>query len=248
MNNETILEVRDIAKGYKNVKAVDNVSFAVRSGQIIGLLGPNGAGKTTTINMILGIVEPSFGSVEIFGKDMHKCRSEISEKINFAAVYCRLPPNLTVWQNLYMFGLLYSVKNIKEKIKELLFEFDLERFSNTKSGLLSSGELSRLNIAKAVINSPQLLLLDEPTASLDPSVSQHIREKIKEYVKKLQIAVLWTSHNMKEIESVCDEVLFLSHGKVLLSGNPKTLPAEYKKNDLEELFIAVAREPLTLEG
>lgn len=246
MENEVILKISELAKAYKNVKAVDNVSFTLNSGQIIGLLGPNGAGKTTTINMILGIIEPSGGYVEIFGKDMHKYRSEISKNINFAAVYSRLPPNLTVWQNLYVFGLLYGVKNIKETIEKLLHEYDLVKFSNTKSGLLSSGELSRLNIAKAVINSPKLLLLDEPTASLDPSVAQFVRGRIKEYVQKAQTAVLWTSHNMKEIEEVCDKVFFLSHGKILLSGNPKTLPAEYKKNDLEELFIAVAREPLSL--
>jgi len=247
MNSEIVLKVINIVKEYRNIRAVDKISFNVHSGQIIGLLGPNGAGKTTTISMILGIVEPSSGSIEVFGKDMHKYRSELSKKINFAAVYSRLPSNLTVWQNLYLFGLLYGIKNVEGKIKNLLNDFDLEKFSNIKSGLLSSGELSRLNIAKAVINDPQLLLLDEPTASLDPSVAYNVREKVKEYVEKSGAAILWTSHNMKEIESVCDTVLFLSHGRVLLSGNPKTLPSEYNKNDLEELFITVAKEPLSLE-
>lgn len=178
---------------------------------------------------------------------MKEHKSKISKNINFSAVYSHLPANLTVWQNLCVFGLLYEVKNLKERIKVLLHEFDLEKFSDTKTGLLSSGELSRLNLAKAVINSPKLLLLDEPTASLDPNISQLVRERIKEYVVKSRTAVLWTSHNMREIEAVCDEVLFLSHGKILLSGNPRTLPVDYQKKDLEELFIAVAREPLTLK-
>jgi ABC-2 type transport system ATP-binding protein len=156
-----------------------------------------------------------------------------------------MPANLTVWQNLYVFGLLYEVKDLKKRIEFLLHEFDLETFSQTKAGLLSSGEASRLNIAKAIINGPRLLLLDEPTASLDPNVSQIVRNKIKEYVEKTKTATLWTSHNMQEIEAVCDQVLFLSHGKILLSGNPKTLPSEYGKKDLEELFISVAREPLS---
>ena len=245
MDDELILKTEGLAKDYGSVKAVDNVSFSINSGKIVGLLGPNGAGKTTTINMILGILEPTQGVIEIFGKNLKEHRSKISKSINFAAVYAHMPANLTVWQNLYVFGLLYEVKNLKERIKYLLHEFDLERFSDTKAGLLSSGEASRLNIAKAIINNPRLLLLDEPTASLDPNISQLVRQKIKDYVEKTKTATLWTSHNMQEIEAVCDQVLFLSHGKILLSGNPKTLPSEYGMKDMEELFIAVAREPLS---
>jgi len=210
-------------------------------------LGPNGAGKTTTINMILGILEPTSGLIKIFGKDLKVNRSEIMEKVNFAAVYAHMPANLTVLQNLQVFGNLYQVKNLKEKISQILKDFDLEKFKNDKVGRLSSGESSRLSLAKTIMNEPKLILLDEPTASLDPSVSKHIREMIKDYVKKNKTAVLWTSHNMREIEEVCDRVMFLSHGKILLCGNPKTLPKEYGKKDLEELFITVAREPLSLE-
>jgi ABC-2 type transport system ATP-binding protein len=195
--------------------------------------------------MILGILEPTQGSIEIFGKNLKGDRSVISKSTNFAAVYAHMPANLTVRQNLYVFGLLYGVKNLKEKIKLILHEFDLEGFSDTKAGLLSSGEASRLNIAKAIINDPRLLLLDEPTASLDPNISRLVREKIRQYVERTRTATLWTSHNMQEIEAVCDQVLFLSHGKVLLSGNPKTLPSEHGKRDLEELFISIAREPLS---
>jgi ABC-2 type transport system ATP-binding protein len=245
MDEEPILKIEGLAKDYGSVRAVDDVSFSINSGRIVGLLGPNGAGKTTTIHMVLGILEPTRGSIEIFGKSLKEDRSRISEETNFAAVYAHMPANLTVRQNLRVFGLLYEVKNLKERIEFLLHEFDLERFSETKSGLLSSGEASRVNIAKAILNSPRLLLLDEPTASLDPNISQLVREKIREHVEKTETATLWTSHNMQEIVAVCDRVLFLSHGKILLSGDPKTLPSEYGKKDLEELFITVAREPLS---
>lgn len=247
MENETILKIEGLVKNYDDVKAVDHISFMVQSGKIIGLLGPNGAGKTTTINMILGILEPTEGLVHIFGKDIKKHRGEINEKLNFAAVYAHMPPNLTVRQNLYVFGLLYEVEHLHAKIASLLQEFDLEKFADSKAGLLSSGELSRLNLAKAVINDPCFLLLDEPTASLDPSIAMAVREYIVAYVQRTHAAVLWTSHNMSEIEAVCDEVMFMSHGKILLSGDPSKLPQAHGKKNLEELFISVAREPLSLE-
>jgi len=244
---QPILKVKDLTKKYNSLTAVDHISFEIKPGEIIGLLGPNGAGKTTTINMILGILEPTAGLIEILGKDFKKNRSLLAEKINFAAVYAHLPGNLTVYQNLYVFGLLYNSKNLKEKISQLMRDFDLIEFRNTKTGLLSSGEMSRLNIAKAIINNPCLLLLDEPTASLDPNIALLIREKIKEQTRRTNAAVLWTSHNMREIKEVCDKVLFLSKGKILLSGDPKTLPEEHGKRNLEELFIAVAREPVSFE-
>jgi len=247
MDGSKILEISNLSKKYKDTLAVDQISFTVSSGKIVGLLGPNGAGKTTTINMILGILEPTGGDITMLGKNMREHHSEVRNSINFAAVYAHLPFNMTIRQNLYVFGKLYGVKKLKERIDYLLKEFDLEKFADSKTGLLSSGELSRLNLAKAIINEPCLLLLDEPTASLDPSIAQDIRKIIKNYAEKSGAAVLWTSHNMREIEEVCDEVMFLSHGKILLSGNPRTLPAERGKKDLEELFITVAREPLTLK-
>jgi ABC-2 type transport system ATP-binding protein len=242
--NET-LKVVGLVKEYDSFRAVDHITFSLNQGEIVGLLGPNGAGKTTTINMILGILEPTGGSIEILGKNLKDNRTEIVRQMNFAAVYAQMPGNLTVRQNLYVFGWLYQVRDLKKKIAFLLREFDLEAFAKTKAGLLSSGELTRLNLAKALINEPLLLLLDEPTASLDPSVANTIRERIKNWVAETQTTVLWTSHNMYEIEAVCDRVLFLSHGKILLTGNPRTLPAEHGKKDLEELFISVAREPLS---
>jgi ABC-2 type transport system ATP-binding protein len=247
MDNESVLTVSRLTKEYGSIRAIDAVSFSVNRGTVIGLLGPNGAGKTTTINMVLGILEPTRGSIEIFGKDLKEHRSAISKNINFVAVYAHMPANLTVRQNLHIFGLLYEVKNLKGRIESLLRDFDLEDFADTKAGLLSSGESCRLNLAKALMNRPHLLLLDEPTASLDPSISQLIRQRIKKYSEETKAAILWTSHNMQEIETVCDQVLFLSHGKILLRGNPKTLPSEHGKRNLEELFISVAREPLSFE-
>jgi ABC-2 type transport system ATP-binding protein len=243
----SVIEVKNLSKNYDSFEAVNDISFDIQEGEILGLLGPNGAGKTTTINMILSILEPTSGTINIFGKNLRKNRTEIMEKINFSAIYAHLPPNLTILQNLKVFGHIYMVKNLKEKIKQLLKEFDLEKFKNHKAGFLSSGELTRLNLAKAIINEPKLLLLDEPTSSLDPSIAKNIREIIKDYVAKTKTAVLWTSHNMREIEDVCDKVLFLSHGRIILSGDPKTLAKEYGKKDLEELFITVAREPLSLK-
>ena len=242
-----VLEVKNLRKTYGDLEAVKEVSFAVAPGEIVGLLGPNGAGKTTTISMILGLLEPTAGSIRIFGRDFTKYRSETLAQMNFAAVYAQLPGNLSIWQNLFIFGNLYGVADVKARVQEAMQEFDLERFADSRSGYLSSGEQSRLNLAKALLNRPKLLLLDEPTASLDPSSADIIRTRIKKYVEANRAGILWTSHNMNEIEEVCNRVLFISHGKILLEGNPHELPAQYGKKDLEELFIAVAREPLSLQ-
>ena len=227
--------------------AVDGVSFEVARNEILGLLGPNGAGKTTTINMILGILEPSSGTIRIEGVDLATHRSRALERTNFAAVYAALPGNLTVYQNLRVFGMLYGVSSLQERIAMLLDQFDLEKLRNVKYGLLSSGEQTRVSLAKAMLNDPALLLLDEPTASLDPATAREVRAKIRQSALNGTGGVLWTSHNMHEVEDVCDRVLFLSHGRILLEGDPKTLPREHGKETLDDLFIAVAREPLTLQ-
>jgi len=239
-----VLSVENLRKLYGATVAVDGVSFHVRRNEIVGLLGPNGAGKTTTINMLLGVLEPTSGSIRIEGVDLASRRSQALQCTNFAAVYAPLPGNLTVEQNLRIFGMIYRVAKLSERIEALLTEFELRSFRHTKCGVLSSGEQTRVALAKAMLNSPHLLLLDEPTASLDPSVAQEIRAKIREFALQGPGGVLWTSHNMYEVEEVCDRVLFLSKGKILLEGDPRTLPAEHGKSSLEELFIAVAREPL----
>jgi ABC-2 type transport system ATP-binding protein len=243
-----ILVASGLSKRYGETEAVDQVSFQVSRHEILGLLGPNGAGKTTTINMILGVLEPSAGNVTIDGWDLASRRCQALESTNFAAVYAPLPGNLTVWQNLRVFAMLYGVRSGTQRIEALLREFDLVSFRNTKCGTLSSGEQTRVSLAKAMLNCPHLLLLDEPTASLDPATAREIRSRIRDYVARNNVGVLWTSHNMYEVSEVCDRVLFLSHGKILLEGDPKTLPAEYGKESLEDLFVTVAREPLALEG
>lgn len=241
-----VLSVTQLSKRYGSTVAVDGISFDVQPKEIVGLLGPNGAGKTTTIDMVLGVLRPDEGKVRIEGVDVASSRSQALARTNFAAVYTPLPGNLTVFQNLRVFGLLYEVKDLLKRIEELLKQFELEAFRNKKCGVLSSGEQARLSLAKAMLNRPQLLLLDEPTASLDPATAREIRAGIRQFVTRGTGGVLWTSHNMYEVEEVCDRVLFLSHGKILLEGDPKLLPAAHGKKTLEELFIAVAREPLTL--
>jgi ABC-2 type transport system ATP-binding protein len=242
-----VLSVEGLRRTYGAIAAVDGVSFRVDRGEIVGLLGPNGAGKTTIINMVLGVLEPSAGAVRIEGVDVARRRSQALACTNFAAVYAPLPGNLTVEQNLRVFGLLYGVERLRERIDELLRQLDLEPFRRSKCGVLSSGEQTRVAIAKAMLNRPRLLLLDEPTASLDPATARDIRAEIRAYAAEGTAGVLWTSHNMLEVEDVCDRVLFLSRGRILLEGDPRTLPAEHGKRTLEDLFVAVAREPLALE-
>jgi ABC-2 type transport system ATP-binding protein len=241
-----VLSVAGLRKAYGATVAVDGVSFEVARGEIVGLLGPNGAGKTTTINMILGVLEPTAGTIRVEGVDVRRERSRALSRTNFAAVYAPLPGNLTVTQNLRVFGLLYGVGGLSRRIEELLEEFDLLPFRDAKCGVLSSGEQTRVALAKAMLNRPHLLLLDEPTASLDPSSAQETRARMRRFAAGGECGVLWTSHNMYEVEEVCDRVLFVSKGRVLLEGDPKSLPAEHGRDSLEDLFIAVAREPLTL--
>jgi ABC-2 type transport system ATP-binding protein len=239
-----VLTVQALAKQYGTTEAVKGLSFSVKPNEIVGLLGPNGAGKTTTINMILGVLEPTSGSIHIEGIDLKARRSQAMGRTNFAAVYAPLPGNLTVYHNLRIFGLIYDVPQLRKRIEELLAHFELERFRDTKCGVLSSGEQTRVALAKAMLNRPHLLLLDEPTASLDPAMAGDIRRHIRGFADSGQGGVLWTSHNMYEVEAVCDRVLFLSHGRILLEGDPKTLAGKHGKKSLEELFIAVAREGL----
>ena len=241
-----VLSVSALRKQFGDKLAVDDISFEVGQNEIVGLLGPNGAGKTTTINMILGVLEPTAGTVRIEGLDVATQRPRALACTNFTAVYAPLPGNLTVYQNLRVFALLYNVPDSAARIQALLDQFELVALRNVKCGLLSSGEQTRAALAKAMLNRPRLLLLDEPTASLDPSKAREIRAEIRELARRDGVGVLWTSHNMVEVEEVCDRVLFLSRGAILLRGDPKTLPREHRKRSLEDLFVSVAREPLTL--
>jgi ABC-2 type transport system ATP-binding protein len=244
----SVLSVQELTKSYGRLLAVSQVSFRIRRGEIVGLLGPNGAGKTTIINTILGVLAPSAGSIRIGDFDVARERARALARTNFAAVYATLPGNLTVRQNLQVFALIYGVRALRARVDELLGQFELQHLANTKCGLLSSGEQTRVALAKALLNRPDLLLLDEPTASLDPSAAQIIRRHIRELARRSHCGILWTSHNMYEVEEVCDRVLFLSHGRVLLEGDPRQLPKEHAAHNLEELFIRFARERLAPEA
>jgi ABC-2 type transport system ATP-binding protein len=241
-----VLEVSDLRKVYGATVAVDGISFHVAPNEIVGLLGPNGAGKTTTINMILGVLAPDAGAIRINGRDLARERCQALSSTNFAAVYAPLPGNLTVRQNLRVFGMLYGVRHLAGRIDAMLERFDLAALADTRCGVLSSGEQTRVALAKAMLNHPRLLLLDEPTASLDPASARDIRASICAFAAEGSGCVLWTSHNMHEVQDVCNRVLFLSRGRILLEGDPKTLPGEHGKETLEDLFVAVAREPLSL--
>ena len=245
---DSVLAVSGLHKTFGTLTAVDGVSFEVRPGEIVGLVGPNGAGKTTTISMVMGVLEPSAGSVRIAGFDIARRRSQALGLTNFAAAYAPLPGNLTVEQNLRVFGMIYGVARLTARIDALIAEYDLIPYRKTKTGVLSSGEQTRVTLAKAMLNSPRLLLLDEPTASIDPATARRIRRHIADVAEKAGAGVLWTSHNMYEVAEVCHRVMFLSKGRILLEGDPTALVREHKAASLEDLFVTVANEALNPEG
>lgn len=240
----TILRVREVTKQYGNLTAVDRASFEIEEGEIVSLLGPNGAGKTTIIQMLLTLVSPTSGDIQIFGKTLKDHREELLSIMNFTAPYSVLPYNLTTKEALTVFSLLYGVRNYRERVSFLIDEFDLGWLANKKVGQLSSGEQMRIGIAKAFVNSPRFLLLDEPTASLDPIIARGLRAKILKLVRKAGGAILWTSHNMREIEQVSDRIIFLSRGQIVADDSPENLKNSFGQEDLEEIFISIGKEPL----
>src|SRR4051794_26975065 len=237
----SVLSVRNLQKRYRETVAVDDVSFEVRQNEIVGLLGPNGAGKTTTINMILGVLEPTGGSIRIQDFDIATRRREALSRTNFDAVYAPLPGNLTVVENLRVFALIYDVHDVTRRVGELLEQFDLERFRNVKCGVLSSGEQTRVSLAKAMINRPQLLLLDEPTASLDPDTADWIRQHIDSYRSSNNATILLASHNMLEVERLCDRVIIMKRGRIEDDDTPAGIMQRYNRTTLEQVFLDVAR-------
>jgi ABC-2 type transport system ATP-binding protein len=240
----TILRVSNLTKRYNSFTAVDRISFELKEGEIVSLLGPNGAGKTTTIQMLLSLVAPTSGDIEIFGKSLKHHREELLSLMNFSAPYSLLPYNLTPREALTVFSLLYGVRDHKEKVQSLLEEFNLMGLVDKKIGQLSSGEQMRLGVAKAFVNNPKLLLLDEPTASLDPPTARQLRSRILKLFQESGGAVLWTSHNMREVEAVSDRIIFLSRGRVMADDTPQNLKERFRQEDLEEIFITIAREPI----
>lgn len=222
-----ILRVTGLSKqfkvGAKMFKAVDNVSFSLKEGEILGLLGPNGAGKTTTIQMLLGVLTPTLGTISYFGKDLATNREEILEKVNFSSTYTNLPWDLTVWENFTYLSYLYDIPKRKERIKRIFSIFRIDNLKNKKIYELSSGQLTRVNLAKAFINFPKVLLLDEPTASLDPDVAKYVRDFLIEEQNKFKVSIIFTSHNMAEVEDVCDRVIFINKGKIVADDTPERL-------------------------
>ncbi len=216
--------------------AVDNVSFSLKEGEILGFLGPNGAGKTTTIQMLLGILTPTSGEIAYFGKNFEKNREEILEKVNFSSTYTNLPWDLTVIENLTFISYLYDIKNRKERVEMVVEIFKVERLLKQRMNELSAGQLTRVNLAKAFINFPKVLLLDEPTSSLDPEVAKYIREFLLQERNKFQVSIVLTSHNMREVEEVCDRVIFINKGKIVADDTPDNLAKSINISHVE-LFI-----------
>ena len=236
------IEVINLSKSYKNKKAVDNINFKVEEDQIIGLLGPNGCGKTTTIAMILGLLKPSAGKVLINNKNIEDHRISLLHKMNFISPYIELPKKLTVKQNLIVYGKLYSVKNLSDRIEYLTDKLRLDKFLNNITGELSSGQKNRVSLAKSLINDPTVLLLDEPTASLDPETGDFVRTFLKEYKKERKISILLASHNMDEVQRLCSSILMLKNGAIIDRGSPEELINKHGRKNLEEVFLKLVRD------
>ena len=235
------IEVINLSKIYQSKKAVKNISFKINEDEIIGLLGPNGCGKTTTIGMILGLLKPTEGNVLINGKDIEKDKISLLRCMNFISPYIELPKKLKVKQNLIVYGKLYNVKNLENQIEYLSNKLRLNDLLEKITGELSSGQKNRVSLAKALINDPSVLLLDEPTASLDPETGDFIRTFIEEYKKEKKISVLLASHNMDEVKRLCSSVLMMKEGDIVDKGTPNELIKKHGRKNLEEVFLKIAR-------
>ena len=241
MNTATI-EVNNLAKQFKNTLAVNNISFKINKGTIIGLLGPNGCGKSTTIGMMLGLIKPTSGTVVINGQNIENNRTSLLEKMNFISPYIELPKKLTVEENLKVYGRLYGVKNLEGKISEIMEKLNLTEFKKRKTGELSSGQKNRVSLAKALVNDPEILFLDEPTASLDPDVGDNIRTFIEDFASKKGATILLASHNMNEVERLCHEVMMMKNGEIIDRGKISDLINKHGRKNLEEVFLKIVRE------
>mgnify|MGYP001282806025 CR=1 FL=1 len=238
---ENIVEVKNLKKNYGLKEAVKGISFNIKKDEILGLLGPNGSGKTTTIGMMLGLLKPSNGEILIEGKKIEENRIEILKKINFISPYIELPKKLTVKQNLTVYGKLYNVKDIKKRIEYLVEKLRLEDLLNQVTGELSSGQKNRVSLAKALINDPMVLLLDEPTASLDPEIGDFVRTFLENYKKEKKISILLASHNMNEVTRLCKSILMMKEGIIIDKGDPEELIKKHGRQNLEEVFLKLTR-------
>ena len=235
------IEVINLSKSYKSKQAVNNINFKINENEIVGLLGPNGCGKTTTIGMMLGLLKPTSGKVLINGMDIEKNKISILHKMNFISPYIELPKKLTVRQNLVVYGKLYNVNNLNEQIDYLSNKLRLNKLLDNITGELSSGQKNKVSLAKALINNPTVLLLDEPTASLDPETGDFVRTFLENYKKEKKISVLLASHNMNEVKKLCDSVLMMKDGIIEDSGTPDHLITKYGRKNLEEVFLELVR-------
>ncbi|MDZ4287156.1 MAG: ABC transporter ATP-binding protein [Prosthecobacter sp.] len=238
---EVILEARELTREFDGVTALVKFSLKLHRGEILGLLGANGAGKTTAMNCLLGLTLPTSGELFAFGKALHAHRIEILKRTNFSSAYVSLPGNLKVWQNLLIFAKIYRVPHAKQKIAELLELLEVAHLRDRVTGQLSAGESTRVNLCKAFLNDPELLMLDEPTASLDPDISDKVRKVVRKVQTDRNIGILYTSHNMRDIEEVCDRVIFLHKGKIVAEGTPDQIIKKFEENSLENVFIKIAR-------
>ena len=238
------LEIINLSKTYNAKEAVKNVSFILGQNEIIGILGPNGCGKTTTIGMILGLLKPSMGKVLINGKEIENHRVNLLNKLNFISPYIELPKKLTVKQNLEVYGRLYDVKKLKTKIEYLSEKLRLNEFINKITGELSSGQKNRVSLAKSIINDPTVLLLDEPTASLDPETGDFVRSFLEEYQREKKTSILLASHNMSEVERLCSSVLMMNKGSIIDQGTPNDLISKHGRKNMEEVFLKLTRETI----
>ena len=236
------IKINNLSKIYNQYLAVNKINFSIEKNKTVGLLGPNGCGKTTTIGMMLGLVSPTEGEILIENKNINKFkRDEILKRFNFASPYVELPKKLTVKQNLEIYGRLYGIEDLNNRIKEISSDLDIKNFFERKTGELSSGQKNRVSLAKSLINKPEILLLDEPTASLDPDIGDFIRSYIEEYKSKNKITILLASHNMSEVERLCDSIIMMRKGKIIDKGTCTDLIKKHGRNNLEETFLKLAR-------
>ena len=242
------LEVKNLEKKFKNFTAVKNINFHIDNGQTLGVLGPNGCGKTTTIGMLLGLIKPSNGKILIDDENFENLnREKILSQFNFASPYVELPKKLTVKENLEIYGRLYGVKDLTNRIHEISDDLNLGTFLNKKTGELSSGQKNRVSLAKSLINNPKILFLDEPTASLDPDIGDFVRKYIENYKSKNKVSILLASHNMKEVERLCDQVIMMKEGEIVDRGTCQSLIDKHGRNNLEDTFLKLARNKNELE-
>lgn len=240
-NAQTVIEVCALGKHFGGLVALDNVDFTAQRGEILGILGPNGAGKTTTIHLLLGLITPTRGRINILGRNLRHNRREILGRVNFSSAYVSLPSNLSVRENLHVFARLYGIKNTAPKIEYLLEAFEIPETAGRLTGSLSAGQLTRLNLCKAFLNDPEILFLDEPTASLDPDIAAKVRDRLHALQQERQVTMIYTSHNMREVELMCNRLIFLAKGKIVMTGTPDKVLAQANSASLEDLFIAIAR-------